>query len=151
MKPEQRMWASLNKSVGGLWDATRHEDLLNSGTPDVSFGCAGVQGWIELKYIPEWPKHLGTIVAVKHFTPQQKAWLMRRGNMGGRCWFLLKVGQTEWLLYDHYSLLDIGKGTQFTMRSRARFKWDHVPSASSFLAAVTGMDQYTFIPKELPR
>lgn len=63
------------------------------GTPDVNY----VEGWIELKHVPNWPKR-GGILKIKHFTPQQRIWLMQRVARGGRVHLLLQVGQ-DWLLF----------------------------------------------------
>lgn len=57
------------------------------------------RGWIELKYAKEWPKRGGPL-KIKHFKPQQRAWLIRRRQAGGRAFVLLKVGASEWLLFE---------------------------------------------------
>ncbi len=129
------MWQNLRDWIGGLWDAQRHEEKFASGIPDVSFGAAGVGGWIELKVLPKWPA-LDKPVKIEHLTPQQKNWLWLRGNAAGRCWLLLKI-QKEWLLFDHQTQRDIGKMTQMDMRKRARKVWTGLPPREDFLAAVT--------------
>lgn len=65
------------------------------GTPDVNY----VEGWIELKQLPEWPAREETTVNVSTFTPQQRVWHLRRRMAGGISWLLLQVGQ-EFLLID---------------------------------------------------
>lgn len=71
------------------------ENPAYPGTPDVNF----VEGWVELKQLPEWPKKEATPVAVPHFTPQQRIWLLKRARAGGNIWLLLQV-EKEWLLLD---------------------------------------------------
>jgi hypothetical protein len=58
------------------------------GTPDVN--C--IRGWIELKYLPAWPKLPETPIKIDHFTPQQRNFLRRRWKAGGGAWLLLRVG-----------------------------------------------------------
>lgn len=72
----------------------RIENLVEPGTPDVNYR----DGWIELKYIPAWPKRAETMVKIDHYTPQQRAWAIRRGHVGGKVSLLLVVGD-EWLLF----------------------------------------------------
>lgn len=101
--PESFLWQTLRERVGNRWHATRHEDLLSQGIPDVSFGTQGVQGWIELKSIPAWPVRSETIVRVDHFTAQQKAFLVLRGAHSDHCWCLLSVGREHIVLF-HWSV-----------------------------------------------
>lgn len=135
---EKLMWASLQKAIGIYWDAQRHEDVLAQGLPDVSFGCAGRNGWIELKYIEAWPKKEDTIVRIKHFTPQQKAWLLRRQKMGGCCWLLLRVGATnDWLIFHPLKARFVGDMTEQEMFNAAAFIWSGIPKCSMFLHLIT--------------
>lgn len=145
MKPEQRMWTALNNAIGPLWHAQRHEDLVAKGLPDVSFGLAQVQGWIELKYLERWPNELRLAVKIRHFTPMQKVWLLVRGRTGGRCWLLLKVGEREWLLFHHEDVKNIGTSlNQLELRRLARKIWHTVPNKFEFLQAVTELSPITF-------
>lgn len=64
------------------------ENRVRAGTPDVN--CT--RGWIELKYLAEWPKLPETPVRIDHFTNQQRNFLRRRWNAGGGAWLLMRVG-----------------------------------------------------------
>lgn len=64
------------------------ENRVRAGTPDVE--CT--LGWLELKYLPEWPKLPETPVRIDHFTNQQRNFLRRRWKAGGGAWLLLRVG-----------------------------------------------------------
>ncbi len=77
-------------------DAHPVENITGVGTPDVE--C--VAGWIELKYMREWPKRADTVVRFPKYTPQQRSWHKRRRSRGGNVWLLLKVGRMEWLIFD---------------------------------------------------
>lgn len=135
MTPEQRMWAQLHKAVGNKWHATRHEDTISKGIPDVSFGAHGKQGWIELKVLDKWPAKPSTIIHLPLFTKEQKAWLTMRGIAGGRCFFLLKVDTEDtWLLYKHTNVLLIGSWAQQDMLANALAVWQGVPSADSIIS-----------------
>lgn len=85
-------------------DATSVENPACPGTPDVQF----IGGWLELKFLEEWPKREETTVRIEHFTPQQRVWLLRRymacrerGTDHGIAYLLLYVQETrEHLLFD---------------------------------------------------
>lgn len=65
------------------------------GTPDVNY--AG--GWIELKATERWPVNRKTIVKLDHdLTPQQRIWLVKRWQAGGRAFVLLTI-EGDWLLF----------------------------------------------------
>ncbi len=121
MKPEKKMWAKLSAAMGYGWHAQRHEDSISRGIPDVSFGARQVQGWIELKVLPRWPS-LNRIVKLEKFTPQQKAWLINRGQFAGACWFLLCV-KKEWLLFHWMNVREIGKLPIRELKSKAALMW----------------------------
>lgn len=65
------------------------------GTPDVNY----TEGWIELKWLRDWPAKAETTVTFRHFTPQQRVWHMRRRTVGGRTWVLIQC-KREWILLD---------------------------------------------------
>jgi len=106
MEQEQRqkLVKALNKA--GL-DATSVENPAYPGTPDIQF----IGGWIECKYLDDWPAHKETTVRIPHFTQQQRVWLLRRElarkklpeelHICGRCYLVLYVSKTrEWLIFD---------------------------------------------------
>lgn len=64
------------------------------GTPDVNY----VEGWLELKWLREWPARPHTVVSIEHFTGQQRVWHTRRARVGGSSYLLLEV-RCEWLLF----------------------------------------------------
>lgn len=92
---ESSMWSgTVRPALAGL-DPVRVENPAHPGTPDVNYK----EGWIELKFIAEWPKRANTIVRVPHFTPQQRSWLLRRSKAGGRVFMLMRV-ESDWLLFE---------------------------------------------------
>lgn len=70
------------------------ENLLAPGTPDVAM----VGAWVELKYLPAWPRRHDTIVRVRKWTPAQQAWLVTHERRGGGAFVLLRVDR-DWLLF----------------------------------------------------
>lgn len=84
-------------------DATSVENPACPGTPDIQF----MDGWIECKYLEDWPKREETTVRIEHFSPQQRVWLLRRfmacekrDTIRGRAWLVLYVAKTrEHLLF----------------------------------------------------
>lgn len=121
---EAGMWEAIRPRLKKL-DPVRIENVVGSGTPDVNYN----DGWIELKYLDAWPARENTPVRIDHFTPQQKAWLVRRSNAGGKAWLLLKVGKTDWLLFDGMTAARfVGQITKQELYERAHAYSAHLPT-----------------------
>jgi Mesyanzhinovviridae DNA helicase len=116
---ESKMWKKLRPYLmAAKLDPIRVENPIHPGTPDVNL----VNGaWIELKAMAAWPRE-GNLVAIRHFTPQQRVFLYKRWCAGGRTYLLLEVVQTkEWLLFDgDVAAKIVGRGTANVHRSNAR-------------------------------
>jgi hypothetical protein len=105
MRIESAAWKVLRPFlIGARLDPVRVENPIHPGTPDVNL----VNGaWLELKAIASYPRRAATVVRIPHFTPQQRAWLLRRLQYGGRSYLVLHVVATrEWLLFN---ALEAGK------------------------------------------
>lgn len=97
----QKVVKALNRA--GL-DATSVENPAYPGTPDIQF----IGGWIECKYVEDWPARVETAVRIPHFSPQQRVWLLRRELARAKlrtdhdpCYLLIYVVSTkDWLLFD---------------------------------------------------
>lgn len=88
--------------------AIRHENAAHTGTADVSFCCrARGHGWMELKHEHNWPARSSTIVRLKRFTDEQKAFLKEKGQGGGNTWLLLQI-ENDHLLYHWYDVHLLG-------------------------------------------
>ena len=120
---ERSLWLYLRNGMKRSWDATRHEDRLSAGVPDVSYGINKINGWIELKALNAWPKNPLTIVQVHGFTEQQRAWLQNRGHKGGWCWLLIRVERT-YLIFSWQQIHLIGTLDKAQMRDAATHVWD---------------------------
>ncbi len=147
--PEQRQWDYLDRTMQGHWDAQRHEDKYVPDAPDVSFAMRGIDGWLELKTIPHWPKNPATPVKVGHFRPGQVNWLERRGERGsGRVWCLFAVGEdmatADWLLVPWF-LARVLRDGKFT-----RAVWENtVPSVQG--PALRGLLTYALLTAPVGR
>jgi len=103
MEQQQRQLLVKALTKAGL-DATSVENPAYPGTPDIQF----IDGWIECKWVEDWPKKEDTTVRIPHFTQQQRVWLLRRHlacakqkTSHGYGWLVLYVASTkEWLLFD---------------------------------------------------
>jgi hypothetical protein len=94
MSGEQNMRQRVIQALKPL-DAISVENSCGPGTPDVNY----IGGWLELKRVAAWPANLRTPVRIPHFSPQQKVWLARRCQRGGRAYVLLQV-ERDWFLID---------------------------------------------------
>ena len=119
MRLESAMWKRLRPALlAAKLDPVRVENPIHPGTPDVNLKT-GV--WIEMKALAQWPLREATIVAIKHFTPQQRVWLLQRWRAGGAKCFLLLLVQGEWLLFDgDVAAHVVGKAPASELRWAAR-------------------------------
>jgi hypothetical protein len=87
------------------------------GLPDVWFGHPAWAGWLELKYVPQWPVRASTPVTVK-VTAEQLAHLREAGWAGQAAFVLLGV-DTEWFLLRPAVLRPDARLTHLELRSLA--------------------------------
>lgn len=110
----QRIIAALK-----TFDAISVENSAYPGTPDVNY----VEGWLELKWVRDWPVN-GGIVTIDHFTPQQRVWLLRRQLAGGNVFLLLQVAQRTWMLFDGATAAEyVGRANRETLENVATKIW----------------------------
>lgn len=120
---ESEMWKSLKK-VMKSYDPVRIESPVSPGVPDVNY----THGWIELKYLEKWPIRENTLVKIHHFTKQQKAWLIRRCLARGLVFLMLKVGESEWLLFNGRTAAEnIGKCNKEQLVKLCLARWYRLP------------------------
>lgn len=133
---ERSLWLYVRNGMKGSWDATRHEDRLSAGVPDVSYGINNVNGWLELKSLYSWPKDQFTIVRIPGFTDQQRAWLQNRGCKGGRCWLLIRVERT-YLLFSWCQVHLVGKLIKTHLHATAEHVWNNSIDWSQFKRTIS--------------
>lgn len=97
---ESTMRQTVNKLLK-KFHAVSVENGVGIGTPDVNCSI----GWLELKSVDK-PKKPDTVVDCRHFTNEQKIWLLKRWRAGGMACLLLKVGDW-WLLFDPQTAYEV--------------------------------------------
>lgn len=127
------MWKALRPVMKGM-DPVRIESPITPGTPDVNYNV----GWIELKYAKEWPPQGGPL-RIDHYTADQKAWAIRRKAAGGLVFLLLKVGKTEWLLFDgRVAAIFVGKSNQQELYQVCLARWTRLPKNQEIASWLQG-------------
>jgi len=94
MRPEQEFGHKFRQHMKGSgWDVTCHEDTSTYGTPDLSWGARGINGWMELKVIPNLTDSRKP--ARIKLRKLQRIFLIKRGRTGGHCSVLVWVSRTQ--------------------------------------------------------
>lgn len=132
---ESDLWSRVKAGIGGRWEAERIETRGAEGIPDVAWSARQCHGWVELKHVDKDPGP-GKILKIRHYTPEQRNWILRHGRAGGRVFMLLRVG-TEILLLNHMSAQEVGFRTLDELRTisavnqdqRAKWVWTDVLEA----------------------
>lgn len=136
-KPENRLKKYLIKIMGTRWDIQSHEDRYSLGIPDLSYGAKGVNGWIELKQVKDWPMKPDTPVDLNHFTPLQVNWLRRRGKKGSRCYVLIKISN-EYFVFSFLSAMSLRAGmTRKEFYEDCILSWDGLIYPDELLEVLT--------------
>ncbi len=76
---EQNFWVLLRKNLP--LKLYRVENKVSRGMPDVHFASKeqlGMSGWVELTYLPEFPKSQMTVGSKKH----KEVWPKQKTNKG---------------------------------------------------------------------
>jgi len=125
---EKRRVKSLLQACGNAWHVERHEDRIKAGIPDLSFGCAGFDGWIEVKAAPHRVINDELTAPLRHFTPDQCRWLTQRWMKGsGAVWLYFEVAS-----HDHY-LIHPSNPLLGRLVGRHRVKMHELELADHFL------------------
>ncbi len=101
-------------------DAIAVESSARPGTPDINF----IGGWIECKWLRQWPKRAKTPVTLDHpLLTGQKVWIRRRNRRGGNAWVMLQCHR-EWLLFKGLAACNIlGTSTREELYDYAYHIW----------------------------
>lgn len=96
------------------------ENGAKAGTGDVNY----IEGWLELKWLHNWPKRPKTPIKLPEFTPQQRLFLIERCRMNGQARVLLRVGREWILLPGMWSAFRLGKtSTRADILAAAEKHW----------------------------
>jgi len=122
---EGRMWQTLRPLLAGLDPQRIESPGTAQGIPDVNLA----QCWVELKYLPAWPKRATTIVRHEHWTVDQINWHRARSLAGGRCYLLLKVGKNDWLLFEGRQAAEyFGHLSRAALEHKTIARWTRTPT-----------------------
>ena len=117
---ESTFWDYVRPMMKGL-DPIRIEDALALGVPDVNHRA----GWIELKFVRFWPKRPKTKVAVEHYTPEQRAWHIRRCYVGGNCKVLIQIQDRVMLFWGDVAARELGRAPRARLEECCSHNWLH--------------------------
>lgn len=113
----------MTQTDGGLWGrlrpvlprrgvhGARVENAVGTGTPDVWLRTEAFGAWLELKYSKAWPKRSTTLVRLRHFSTDQRRWLVREGAAGGHAGVLWQI-DNEYLLFGWWHAPQLGQCTR---------------------------------------
>lgn len=92
---EANLWDAMRNAIGHRGHFSRVEFNPTEGHPDVSYCIKGIEGHIELKYLPRAPAKITTSVFTDHhgLRPSQIAWIHTRVKHGGRVAIVGQVGE----------------------------------------------------------
>lgn len=97
---ETTFWSVIQPKLAPYGYLERFEPGIGGrkGVADVNYILLKVEGWVELKFLPEWPKKAVTPVTFPHFEYEQVRWHEARHAAGGRAGVLAQVGR-EYLFF----------------------------------------------------
>lgn len=114
MKPETAMRRQVVAVLRNAnLDPQSIESSISAGVPDINW----THGWIELKCVESYPKMAVSPVRIRHFTPEQRSWALRRAACGGKVHLLLRVAD-DWYLFGTPGLVEVGELTKQQLRMR---------------------------------
>lgn len=127
MKPEARLRQRVVKALSSL-HAFPVENVIRPGTPDVNCTLC----WLELK-IDEVLK--SGVVALSHLRNEQKVFLYKYWEAGGKAFLLLEVG-TAWFLVPGNRCHLLGRPSLDELKFYSVKHWDVRPSDEEFLKCI---------------
>jgi hypothetical protein len=120
---ETNLWRYLQRNLkDNKTMLMRVENTFYKGIPDVNFLIDGNEGWLELKYMPEYPKKDYTEIKVPHFTKEQKLWHDARYKNKGRTMVLIQV-DSDYFIFKKERINLLGSLTKKSMFKFANKSW----------------------------
>ena len=128
MTRESSLWATFKGVLPVDAHAVRVENSVEVGTPDVNLciqyaepPCTGQDFWIELK-VQDPPKRKTTKFRCEHFTMEQRQWLAKRIQAGGKAYLLMQAsnqylfirGDIAAVWVDHCTLAELLEKCEWT-------------------------------------
>jgi hypothetical protein len=100
-------------------DPVAIENSVGLGTPDINY----IGGWMELKYIKNYPKRSNTKIRLRHFTKVQRNWIKRRYLKGGNVCVLLRI-ERDWYLFKYPNTHLLGELDKEEMKEKSTAFWE---------------------------
>jgi hypothetical protein len=119
---ESNLWRYIQKNLKSYGVLSRVENAFYKGMPDVNYLIDGVEGWIELKFISQFPARQNTIVRVPHFTEEQKIWHEQRVKYKGNTTVLIQV-ERDYFIFKKDKIKLVGSLTRNSMVKLANKHW----------------------------
>lgn len=139
-RPERAFWDLIDRHMGPRWDAQRHEDKYSTGIPDVSFGCRGTDGWIELKALTAPPRQKTRPFNLRELSIDQRLWLDRRASKGNP-WrlfvFVRFISSNEFILHRWVTLRNILGSDWNAYHESAACAWRGMIDLQQFIDVIT--------------
>ena len=88
---ERNLWRYLQRNLRDKGLFMRIENPFYEGVPDVNYLINGIEGWIELKFLKQFPKKELTPIKLPHYTTAQKIWHKIRHENKGNTAIILQV------------------------------------------------------------
>ena len=129
---ESDLWDQIKPVLMRDGHATRHEDRMSPGTPDVSYGLRLVSGWIELKAYPRTPSPFD-VPPWRNLKPQQRRFLRKRHAAAGNCYIMASFGR-EILLISAQYVDDLGSADYGLLQTLSSGYWRGSVRTSDLIA-----------------
>lgn len=100
---EAGVWKYLRRGMEPYWDAVRIESSSGNGIPDVNYAMAVSEGWIEIKYVPHWPKRDTTRIPLE-LRDEQKIYFIRRLKLKRNVFAFCRIENDFFLLTGEQAL-----------------------------------------------
>ena len=101
---ERNFWVLIRNSLP--IEMYRVENKVSKGMPDIHYVNEAKSGWIELKYLPKWPKKRISSGLMLN----QSLWLENYSKNQGQAWVLIRIGR------DFVALIDGSKAEKLYNR-----------------------------------
>ncbi len=102
MKPEAQLckdFMKLANTIPNMQYHERIENAVNTATPDWTYTCNGLNGWVEFK-VAQAPALEKTCLTLTHWSKLQREWMQKRLTCP-TVFLLLRVGEWDYLFDTH--------------------------------------------------
>jgi hypothetical protein len=120
---EAGLWQRVRRAVQERFPLARIDRIENGvveGMPDAQACIAGVEIWLELKYVDKWPVRPSTqVLGRAGLRPEQINWHLRQKRAGGSSVVVMGVGRETWVTSGEHAT-EINHWTRSDWEARGR-------------------------------